>query len=160
MVEAKDLLLQAGVVVTLLLGLVNLYFNLRATKRTAFINTVTSERVKWIAKVRENISTLCSLCDQWMLHRTQANTAELQQKIERVKNEVRLQLNPNDPEDRDIERLLARMPSWSNALTPDEYAKLQETLVAAAQAMLKREWDKVKDEAVRGDLRERRSSKS
>lgn len=156
MIETKDLLLQAGVVVTLVLGLVNLYFNLRTAKRTAFVNTVTSERVKWISKVRDNVSTLCSLCDQWMLHRTQDSTPELQRKIEHVKNEIRLQLNPNDEEDRDIERLLARLPSWTNSMTPEDYWKLQATLVTATQAMLKREWDKVKDEAARGDLRSKR----
>ena len=110
----KDFLLQAGVVTTLILGLVNLYYNLRAAKRTAFINTVTSERVKWISKVRDNVSLLCSLCDQWMHHRTQENTPELQRQIERVKNEVRLQLNAKDPEDQDIERLLGRLPSLTS----------------------------------------------
>lgn len=160
MIETKDFLLQAGVVVTLVLGLVNLYSNLRVAKRTAFVNTVTSERVKWIAKVRENVSTLCSLCDQWMLHRTQDNTPELQRQIERVKNEIRLQLNSSDPDDQDIERLLARLPSWTNSPTHEEYSKLQATLVSATQAMLKREWDKVKDEAVRGDLRTKQKGKA
>lgn len=153
MIETKDFFLLAGVIVTLVLGLVNLYFNLRAAKRTAFVNTVTSERVKWLAKVRENMSILCSLCDQWMLHRTRENTPELQGKIERVKNEIRLQLNPNDPEDQEIERQLASLPSWRNALTPEKYSELQTNLISATQAMLKREWDKVKDEAVHGDLR-------
>jgi hypothetical protein len=92
----KDLLVQFGVTASFLLGLINLYFNHRIAKRTQFINTVTSERVKWIAKVRESISTLCSLCDQWMIHRTQASTPELQSEIERMKNEIRLMLNPND----------------------------------------------------------------
>jgi hypothetical protein len=91
----KDFLLWAA----FLLSLVNIYFNLRTTKRTAFINTVTTERVKWIAKVRDNVSALCSLCDQWMVHRTQNSTPELQREIERAKNEIRLQLNPNDIED-------------------------------------------------------------
>ncbi len=152
-IETKDILLWAGLVVTLALGLVNLYFNLRVARRATFINTVTSERVKWIAKVRNDVSTLCSLCDQWMLHRTQDSTPELQRKIEQMRNEIRLQLNPNDIEDQDIERLLARLPSWTNSMTPEEYWKLQALLVDATQAMLKREWDKVKDEAVRGDLR-------
>jgi len=159
MVETKDLLLQAGVAVTLVLGLVNLYFNLRTAKRTAFVNTVTSERVKWIAKVRENVSTLCSPCDHWMLHRTQESTPELQRQIERVKNEIRLQLNPNDVEDQDIERLLARLPGWTNSMAPEEYSKLQATLISATQAMLKREWHKVKDEAIHGDLRSNLRSK-
>ena len=153
MIESKDLFLQIGVLVTLVLGIVNLYFTLRSAKRTAFINTVTSERIKWIAKVRDNVATLCSLCDQWMLHRTQENTPDLQRQIERVKNELRLQLNPKDAEDKEIERLLQRLPTWTNSMTTQDYSKLESSLVAATQAMLKREWDKVKDEAVHGDLR-------
>jgi hypothetical protein len=140
----KDFLLWAA----FLLSLVNIYFNLRTTKRTAFINTVTTERVKWIAKVRDNVSALCSLCDQWMVHRTQDSTPQLQREIERVKNEIRLQLNPNDIEDQDIERLLARLPSWTSSQTPEEYREVQSALIVATQSMLKREWDKVKDEAV------------
>ncbi len=89
----------------------NLYVTLKAGKRTTFINTVTSERVKWIAKVRENISSLCALCDHWMLHRKQESTPELQRQIEQLKNEVRLQLNPGDDEDKEIARLLARLPT-------------------------------------------------
>ncbi len=73
--------------------------------------------------------------------------------IEQVKSEIRLQRNPNDPEDQDIERLLARLPSWTQSMSPEEYWKLQATFVAATQVMLKREWDKVTDEALRGDLR-------
>ena len=151
--SAKELLLPAGVFVTLILGLVNLYFNLRTAKRTAFVNTVTSERVKWIAKVRENVATLCSLCDQWMWHKTQDSTPDLQKQIESKKNEVRLQLNPDDPEDKEIARLLDRLPSWVQSMTPEEYRSLQTLLINATQAMLKREWDKVKEEAIRGDLR-------
>ena len=105
-----EYLLPFGVVVTFVLGILNLFFYLRTAKRTAFINTVTSERVKWIAKVRENVSTLCALCNQWMFHLTQDSAPELQRKIEQVKNEIRLQLNPNDIEDQEIARLLARLP--------------------------------------------------
>ncbi len=41
-------------------------------------------------------------------------------------------------------------------MSPDSYRALQAQLVAATQAMLKREWDKVKAEAVKGDLRARK----
>ena len=158
----KDLILLAGVIVTLIgvaatfvLGLINLYVNLRSAKRTAFVNTVTSERVKWIAKVRENVSVLCSLCDHWVHHRTQEKTPQLQQEIEKMKNEVRLQLNPMDVEDRAIEHLLTQLPSWINPITPELYRGVQSDLIEATQQMLKREWDKVKDEAIHGDLRKR-----
>lgn len=158
--DMKDILLQAGVVVTLVLGLVNLYFNLRAAKRASFINTVTSERVKWIAKVRQNVSELCALCDQWVLHPNHQPMPDVLRQIEQMKGELRLQLNPKDPEDRDIERLLARLPSWTQSMSPENYRALQATLVIATQAMLKREWDKVKDEALRGDLRSTKQRRS
>ncbi len=154
-VHWKDLLLQAGVVVTLVLGLVNLYYNLWVAKRTSFINTVTTERVKWISKVRENVSLLCSLCDQWTLHPTATNTVEYQERMEKIKIEIRLQLNPNDTEDKAIEAILDRLPSWSNGMGRPQYVAIQAELVKATQQMLKREWEKVKDEAIKGDLREK-----
>ncbi|MDQ3435255.1 MAG: hypothetical protein M3481_11350 [Actinomycetota bacterium] len=134
------------------------FFKVGDTKRTSFINTVTAERVKWITKVRENVATLCAPCDQWIYHKTQDSTSELQKQIETKKIEIRLQLNPNDPEDNEITRLLDRLPSWTQSATPAEYRALQAELVQATQAMLKREWDKVKNEAVEGDLRHRNSA--
>ena len=38
--------------------------------------------------------------DNWMTHRTQESTPELQKQIEAKKSEIRLQLNPIDPEDK------------------------------------------------------------
>ncbi len=150
--SVKDIVLFTGVAVTLVLGVANLVYNLKTSKRAAFVNTVTSERIKWISKVRENISNLCALCDQWMIHRPQ-DTSEIQRKIEQLKNEIRLQLNPNDPEDKDIERLIGRMPNWNQSMTHEDYWSLQSALITSAQTLLKREWDKVKDESTQGDLR-------
>ncbi len=154
-----DFLVLIGVVLTFLLGLINLYFTLRSGKRTAFVNTVTSERVKWLGKVRANVSTLCSLCNQWMIHRTQDGTPDLQRKIEQLKNEIRLQLNPSDPADVAIAEILDRLPTWTVSMDLPDYRLIEAELIAATQAMLKREWDKVKDESIHGDLREVRARK-
>ncbi len=51
--EAKDYVLAAGVAVTLLLGIWNAIVNHRVSKRTTFINTVTSQRIKWIEQLRQ-----------------------------------------------------------------------------------------------------------
>ena len=153
----SQLLLQAGVLVTLLLGLFNLYFNLRSAKRAQFINTVTSERIKWIASVRGNMAHLLALCDKWQWHKTQQTIPELQQSIERIRSELKLQLNPKDVEDQDIERLLSGLPSWDKAMDTSAFTTLRSALVEATQRLLKREWDKVKEESLRGDLRSRRA---
>lgn len=107
-----------------------------------------------ISKVRENVSNLCSLCNEWILHRTQNTAPELQRQIDRLKNEIRLQLNPKDIEDIAIEHLLTQLPSWTSSVTPEIYRMVENDLIEATQRMLKREWDKVKDEAAYGDLRQ------
>ncbi|WP_133246239.1 hypothetical protein [Acidovorax sp. 99] len=150
-IEIKDIVLGAGVVVTLLLGLFNLYFNLRAGKRAAFVNTVTNERVKWISKVRGIVSELCALSDEWM--RSGSNMElERQKQMFQLQDELRLMMNPSDPLDLQITGLLDRFPSWTYG-PGDEFQGTRKALISATQVMLKREWDKVKDEAVRGDLR-------
>ena len=153
--ETKDWLLVLGVAATFVLGIINLVYNLRAGKRSAFVNTVTSERIKWISKVRENMSKLVALSVKWMHNRPQdiADRADLEREMEHLTLEIRLQLNPKDAEDRDIERLLDRLPFYSQAVTSEEFHALRKELTSSTQALLKREWDKFKDEAVSGDLR-------
>ena len=50
----KEIVVTLGIVVTLFLGLWNLIINYRNSRRTSFINTVTSERIKWIDKLRRS----------------------------------------------------------------------------------------------------------
>jgi hypothetical protein len=157
-IGAKDLFLQIGVAVTLILGLLNLYVGIRAAKRASFVNIVTSERIKWIGSLRATVSELCALCDRWMWHRTQESIPDLQQRIERAKTELRLMLNPRDAEDTAVEALLDQLPSWEHALQADHYRSLQAQLVGATQAMLKREWDKVKAESIEGRLKSKDSN--
>lgn len=146
-ISAKEGVLFLGVVVTLVLGL----YNLRHNKRTAFINTVTSERVKWIAKLRENISKLYSLSDKWYRLHPQ-DYGEMFREIEHLKFEIRLQLNRSDPEDRELERLLERLPNPRQSMTEEEFITLREALLSTSQDMLKREWEKVKQEAEKGNV--------
>jgi hypothetical protein len=151
----RDVVLYIGVAVTFVLGMFNLWHSYVSSRRTAFVNVVTAERIKWIQKVRENIALLCTLSEQWVRHPNGSNLAELSERLERLKNEVRLQLNPEDAEDQDLERFVLRLPSWTNAITPEDFDTLETLIVGATKRMLKREWDKVKDEAQKGDLRTR-----
>lgn len=135
----------------LVVGLVSLWATLRSSRRTSFINTITAERVKWIGKVRENVSSLCALCERFHVH--PAVDPELLEKISRVKCEVQLQLNGT--EDEELDALLSQLPRAQSASDPDAWYKLRDQLIKATRQMLKREWDKVKDESVYGDLRRR-----
>ena len=65
--EPKDYVLGVGVLVTFILGIWNVVANWRSSRRTAFINTVTAERVKWLGTLRENISASHNNCGAMLL---------------------------------------------------------------------------------------------
>src|SRR5271167_314603 len=96
-IETKDIIAFSGIIFTLLLGIFNAFQNYQNSKRTTFINTVTSERVKWIEKLRQSISTFCGLAHYWRFS-TEPGSIEQRAKIEEIdklRHLIALQLNPN-----------------------------------------------------------------
>jgi hypothetical protein len=63
--EPKDFVLAAGLVVTFVLGVWNAVANHRFNKRTTFVNTVTSQRIKWIEQLRQDVGAFCGLIYHW-----------------------------------------------------------------------------------------------
>ena len=59
--ETKDYFYAFGIIATAIVSIVNIINNYKLGKKTAFINTVTSERVKWLNTLRQNISDFCGL---------------------------------------------------------------------------------------------------
>lgn len=149
----KDIAQFAGVVVALLLGIYNIVGN----RRTAFINTVTSERVKWIGKLRENISSYVGLTHYWFMSPRDSDPQRFEdilRDLRILRYHITLQLNPN-PEaaiDQRIMQLVREIPDIASR--PDVIALLDslDLLASEGQQLLKAEWDKVKSEAQRGAL--------
>ena len=54
--ESKALVAIAGIGVTLAVSVANLAYSLWSNKRTFFINTVTSSRLKWIDSLRDKVA--------------------------------------------------------------------------------------------------------
>ena len=155
----KEIILSLGVFFTFLLGLWNIIQNHRNGKKTSFINTVTSERVAWMEKLRENISKFCGLTHTWVmseLYETEKEFEALKQ-IDELRYYIRLQLNskPEAVLDREIEDQLSKI---IKLCTPnpnqDKVLNALNNLIETTQKLLKEEWDKVKDESKRGDLSE------
>jgi len=59
--ETKDIVYALSIFLTFLIGVWNLVLNYRTTRKTSFINTVTSQRVKWIEQLRQDISSFSGL---------------------------------------------------------------------------------------------------
>jgi hypothetical protein len=146
-----------GFVVTLFLGIYNTFQNYQNSKGTTFINTVTSERVKWIEKLRQSISTFCGLAHYWRFSTVRGSDEERKkiEEIDKLRHLIALQLNPLDAIEKEIQKLVGEIVSMSSGyrqVSDEDYRKHLETLTERTQQLLKAEWEKVKEESLRGDL--------
>lgn len=160
--ETKDLVYVIGIGITFLLGIGNILYNLKINKKTIFINTVTAERIKWIGKLRENISAFCGLSYHWVFTgiENQEKSNEVIKEIDRLRMMIKLQLNPDGPLDIRLMRLIDEIvglavPKGIPNLG-EIRAKFEEKInemIQTGQLLLKAEWEKVKEESKKGDLR-------
>jgi hypothetical protein len=155
--EPKDYVLAAGVIVTLLLGIWNAVVNHRINKRTTFVNTVTSQRIKWIEQLRQDIGAYCGLTYHWSHSEMQGKPgeSELLKELDRLRHVIRLRLNPRGEHDKTIETLVQEIPHYTDPQRQKELVEALERMTKATQALLKEEWDKVKRESEHGPLSER-----
>ncbi len=81
-------------IVALIVSGINFYGNITVNKRINYINTVTSERVKWLDKLRNNISEFCGLTHYWTRSsiddKKKSNVLE---RIDKLRYLIPLQLN-------------------------------------------------------------------
>jgi hypothetical protein len=155
--EAKDISLFTGIGVTLLLGIGNLIYNILLSRRTAFINAVTSERVKWIGNLRENISKFVGLNHHWFVLRHDIDNAqkdEMTRDLRVLRYYIKLQLNPKSDAiiDQKIMTLVDDIADKAAQYKIQQLTEKLDDLVSESQQLLKAEWDKVKREAQRGPL--------
>ena len=152
----KDAFYMFGIIATFVLGLWNIAKNYRLSKKTAFINTVTSERIKWMEKLRYNISEFCGLSYNWFMATPEEQGASQEniEKLDKLRHLIRLQLNPNDEHDKKIENLIHEIPHFTDKSKEKEFKEKINELIEQSQHLLKLEWERVKDESRRGDLKE------
>ena len=154
--ESKDVVVATGIFVTLVLGVWNLIYSRFNNRRTTFINAVTAERVKWINTLRENLSQFAGLLYNYVgvAHDDDDASREIWKQTDRLRMLIKLQLNPQEPIDQKIEALLDQIYHDNEGIGTDGAIKLLDELIKCGQQLLKQEWDKVKEEAKHGDLRD------
>ncbi len=150
----KEIIVAFGILVTLFLGLWNLIINYRNSRKISFINTVTSERVKWIHNFRQNISDFCGLTHTWSLSGLEGKPEELEYitKIDNLRHLIRLQLNVHEELDQKIEQLITKIPDLTHESRINDLKEAINELIVNTQLLIKQEWDKVRAESKRGDL--------
>jgi len=152
--EPKDIVYAISIMLTFAVGVWSLVLNYRNTRRTNFINTVTSQRVRWIEQLRQDISAFSGLTYTWSASNMEGKPQEYEMvnEIDRLRHVIRLRLNPAGTHDKRVEALLEEIPRYTD---PSQSAKLSAALndlTATTQFLLKEEWEKVKREAQRGNV--------
>ena len=154
-ITLKDIAFSTGIILTFIIGLGNILYNIRTSKRTTYINAVTSERVKWINSLRENVSKYVGLTYHWVISDIEEDSddsKEILKEIDQVRILIQLQLNPNEVLGEKIISLINTVSDQTHESQKEKLKKSLISMVSAVQALLKEEWDKVKDEAENGRL--------
>ena len=142
--ETKDIVVAVGMAVTFVLGLWNLWINLENNKRTTFVNTVTSQRIKWIEQLRQDLGAFSGHVYHWCFTdiKDEEDKRKIVEEIDRLRYVIRLRLNPEGDRDKEISTLMESIAAVTS--DPDKIKDILEKLTVATQALLKEEWDKVK----------------
>ena len=110
--------------------------------------------MKWIGKLRDNISTFCGLIFTWTAAglKGRLDEPEIHLQVDRLRYLIRLQLNPTEDLSRQIEDLMSEIVNSTGLHQVRRELQLLDDLARVTQTLLKQEWDKVKDEAESGRL--------
>ncbi|MFN7140776.1 MAG: hypothetical protein ACK4UN_15675 [Limisphaerales bacterium] len=155
--ETKDIITAAGLTLTFAVGVWNLVLNYRTARQTRFINTITTERVKWMHEVKVNVSDLCGSVHSWMLMYAQQQTPnkdaeELLKKIDRLRYQIPLILNPEKPAEKTVEDAVSAIPRITNNADVTQLQDALNDLTEKTRKLLREEWKIVKREVLTGKL--------
>ena len=63
----NDYILPSGVLLTFIVATINIYYTRKNLKTTKYIDTITSERIKWLSLIREEITNLISVISETLI---------------------------------------------------------------------------------------------
>ncbi|HTV14956.1 MAG TPA: hypothetical protein VME68_09585 [Acidobacteriaceae bacterium] len=146
--EAKDFISIAGILVTLLVSSATLAYSLWSNKRSFFLNTVTSSRLKWIDSLRDKVAEFIAVTARILRERNSSEAQGLTAQRDTLLHQIVLHLNPYDPEDQQIRAYVDRAKELTDSgVQPVETASILLSLRDATGDYLKKEWNRVKRES-------------
>lgn len=137
----------------LLLGVYNAAVNRSITIKTKFVDTITSERIKWLEKLRMDISRFSGLSSFWVKSLRNVDTSEsieVLKEIDVLRVMIKLRLNPEGNYDKQIIELLDNIPLLTDKTDLTEVDNALDMLTKLSQKLLKEEWNRVKKESKKG----------
>lgn len=156
MLEPKDKIALIGILATFVIAVTNLIYSIISNRRTIFVNTVTSSRLKWIESLRDKVSSFIAVTVQILTPEPAAKESReitpLLRERDTLMHQIILHLNPHDPEDQAIRQLIEQAVSLTSGNDSEGLRASLTALRNATQIYLKKEWTRVKRESNAGDL--------
>ncbi len=146
---SNDLIAITGIAVTFVVSVANLIYSLRNNRRTTFVNTVTTSRLKWIDSLRDKVSEFIAVTTRLSGPPLPSNDSRvLLLQRDTLLHQIALHLNPDDPEDQKIRVLVDHMRDLTeNGAPNNELSAALAKLRDATGKYLKKEWNRVKEES-------------
>jgi len=141
-----------GVALSFIVGSAGLWIGIKNTRKTNYINSVTSSRIKYIQDIRNKISDFCGLVYSYNTKVTKLpddKLFEIQKEFDKLKYLIKLHLNP---EDTYWDDKMLKMINDIIALTDKDPKEKIDDLIAITQYLLKLEWEGAKLESENGAL--------
>jgi hypothetical protein len=120
---------------------------LRGNYRIARKSVISPIRQHWIDSLRDLVSSISGRCHYYYVagseNTTKAESIELTKDIHKLK----LMVNPNEEDHKKLLELIAKLQSYATSVSHAsefDYADLDKKINQLTQAILKREWERVK----------------
>lgn len=169
--EPKDWITILSIWVTLGIGIWNLFSNAKINRKTLFVNAITSERVKWMTLLKELLSEYLTLICTYERNKPRQGEQNLDflKELLRLEYRIKLHLNYKGEKDKEImfqiERANKDIIDYYNSIEAmdviDENLHKRinviiEKISTVSRQYLKEEWERVKEEAEKGNLKKRK----
>lgn len=159
--------------VTFFIGIISIIYNIHISKKTQFINTVTTERIRWMTTLKEYIAEYYSTAHPFIPpgdnETVTTKIITMLNECEKLKLKIILYLNPKDDKEliNEIINNYDLLKQWSNyhlglsynIMNQQELDQLNskfnkslENILFKSQNMLKIEWERIKMESENGKL--------
>lgn len=139
-------------------SIISAYFAYQASKKASYVNVISSERIKWIDKLRDNVSDLYSLVSnfslEYNLRYKNKPISELQKhyipfakELDKLVSLILLLLTPGNPEHEVVSKQLQVVNSHCTHLDVDSLVSDISKLNQLTRELIAETWREIKKEA-------------
>lgn len=158
--EIKDIIQLTSVIIAFIVGLAGLIIGIINSKKTIYINSITTLRTKWLNEMKDYISEFCGLTYNYGISNLpRSSHTDLVERIDKLRFLIKLNLNPKDDFDKLILEKIDVIPTLTNKRDFTELTKELDELTILSQKMVKLEWEGIKAEAKSGILKNSKKTK-